>query len=68
MEFRKVDDMTADQLEVGDFIEIAEELVRVLEVVPQRLGYAIYFENEDGDRDFAHVDDYETIPFFVSED
>lgn len=67
MEFRKVDDMTADQLETGDFIEIAEEIVKVISVIPQKEGYSLIFENEYGETDFAHLDDFETVPFYVQD-
>ena len=67
MELRKVDDMTADQLEVGDFIEIANEVVRVLDVIPQKNGYIVMIENDFGDSEFVHLGDFETVPFFVED-
>jgi hypothetical protein len=67
MEFRKVDDMAADQLETGDFIEIANEVVKVMSVVPQKIGYSVIFENEYGEMDFAHLLDFETVPFYVQD-
>lgn len=67
MELRKVDDMTADQLEIDDFIEIANEVVRVLDVMPQKNGYIIMIENDFGDQEFVHLGDFETVPFFVED-
>ena len=62
-----VDDMTADQLEVGDFIGIANEVVRVLDVIPQKNGYIVMIENDFGDSEFVHLGDFETVPFFVED-
>lgn len=65
MEFIKVDVLNVDQLEVGDFIQIDDDIVEVCGVVPLTSGYAITYSNDFGEKDLVEVDDYATFDLFV---
>lgn len=65
MEFIKVDELDVDQLESGDFIEIDNEIVEVIDVISLPKGYAITFSNDFGETDLLEVDDYAKFDLFV---
>jgi hypothetical protein len=65
MEFIKVDELNVDQLEIGDFVEINEEIVEVCDITPLTNGYAITYSNDFGEVDLIEVDDYAKFDLFV---
>ena len=65
MEFIKVDVLDVDQLESGDFIEIDNDIVEVIDVISLPKGYAITFSNDFGETDLLEVDDYTKFDLFV---
>ena len=67
MDYRFVDVLNVDQLEIGDFVEINDEVVSITNISPMRYGFAIEFENEFGEKDIADFDDYSKFKLFVLE-
>lgn len=67
MDYRHVDNLNVDQLELDDLIEISGEVVKIIAISPMRFGYAITFENEFGEKDIVDFDDYAKFKLFVME-
>ncbi len=65
MEFKKVDVLNVDQLEIGDYISIQDEIVEVTGITPLPNGYAIMFLDSYDEEDLIEVDDYATFKWYV---
>ena len=65
MDYRFVDILNIDQLEIGDFVEINDEVVSITNISPMRIGYAIEYQNEFGEKDIVDFDDYARFNLFV---
>lgn len=65
MEFVKIDELNVDQLEVGDLIQIDEDIVQVCEVVSLLDGYVITYSDDFGEKDLIEVDDYARFDLFI---
>ena len=68
VEFVKVDELNVDQLEIGDLIQINDDIVQVCEVVSLANGYVITIENEFGEKDVMEFDDNETFNWYILRD
>jgi hypothetical protein len=64
-DFRLVDILNADQLEVGDLIGLNDEVVRVIEIAPAKFGYVITYENEFGEKEISDITDDERFELFI---
>jgi hypothetical protein len=67
MDYRQVDTLNVDQLEIDDLVEISGEVVKIVAISPLRFGYAITFENEFGEKDIIDFDDYSKFKLFILE-
>lgn len=67
MDYRHVDNLNVDQLELDDLVEIEGEVVKIVAISPMRFGYAITFENEFGEKDIIDFDDYAKFKLFILE-
>jgi hypothetical protein len=65
MEFIKVDVLNVDQLEVGDFIQVEDDIVEVSGIISLADGYAITYTNDFGEDDLIEVDDYATFDLYM---
>lgn len=65
MEFKKVDVLNVDQLEIGDYISIQDEIVEVTGITPLPNGYAIMFLDSYDEEDLIEVDDYASFKWYV---
>jgi hypothetical protein len=65
MDYRLVDVLNADQLEVGDLIGLNDEVVRIVEIAPAKFGYVVTYENEFGEKEIADITDDEQFELFV---
>jgi len=65
VEFVKVDELNVDQLEIGDLIQINDDIVQVCEVVSLANGYVITYSDDFGEKDLIEVDDYAKFDLFV---
>jgi hypothetical protein len=68
MEFIKVDVLNVDQLEIGDLIQVDDDIVQVCEIVALTDGYVITYSNDFGEKDLIEVDDYATFDLFILND
>jgi S-ribosylhomocysteine lyase LuxS involved in autoinducer biosynthesis len=67
MDYRLVDTLNADQLEVDDLIGLGDEVVKVIAISPMRYGYALTYENEFGEKDIVDVLDDEQFDLYILE-
>jgi hypothetical protein len=67
MDYRLVDTLNADQLEVDDLIGLGDEVVKIIAIAPMRYGYALTYENEFGEKDIIDVLDDEQFELYILE-
>lgn len=67
MDYRLVDILNADQLEVDDLIGFAEDIVKVISIASTKLGYELEIENEFGERDVVEISDDDKFELFILE-
>ena len=65
MEYRLVDILNADQLEVGDLIGLSDEVVEVLDVKPHDEGFTLTFKNDFDEKDEIEISYDEQFELFV---
>jgi hypothetical protein len=67
MDYRMVDVLNADQLEVSDLIGIADEIVKIISIAPLSDGFSLVIENEFGEKDLIEILDDEQFELFILE-
>jgi hypothetical protein len=67
MELIKADNLTPDQLMLGDLIKIGDDIVEVIFIESDSTGdnYDIEIENEFGEREVNQYSYTDTIPLYV---
>ncbi len=65
MDYRLVDVLNADQLEVGDLIGLNDEIVKLIEIAPAKFGYVVTYENEFGEKEITDITDDEQFELFI---
>lgn len=68
MEFKKVDVLNVDQLEIDDFISVNGDIVQVTGITPLADGYAIMYLDNYDETDLIEVDDYAQFNWYVPVD
>jgi hypothetical protein len=68
MEFKKVDVLNVDQLEIDDYISVNGEIVQVVGITPLADGYVIMYLDNYDEEDLIEVDDYATFNWYVPVD
>ena len=67
MDYRFVDILNADQLEVGDLIGWNSEVVKIIAISSLHYGYSLVIENEFGEKDSIDISEDEKIELFIFE-
>lgn len=65
MEYRMVDILKADQLEVGDLIGLGDEIVEVVNVKPHDDGFTLTFKNDFDEKDEIEISYDQNFGLFV---
>ncbi|MFM7980869.1 MAG: hypothetical protein ACKPKO_16280 [Candidatus Fonsibacter sp.] len=65
MDYRMVDVLNADQLEIGDLIGLGEDIVTIIEIAPLNNGFAITIENEFGEKDLVDIADEDRFDLYI---
>lgn len=65
MDYRVVDILNANQLEVDDLIGLGDEMVRIIAIHELENGYALTVENDFGERDAIEVNDNEQFELYM---
>ena len=67
MDYRLVDVLNADQLEIDDLIGLNEDIVKVISIASTKTGFELEIENEFGERDTIEIADEEQFELFILE-
>ena len=67
MDYRLVDVLNADQLEVGDLIGLGNEIVKIISISPLKNGFALTVENDFNEKDVVEILDDEQFELFILE-
>lgn len=67
MDYRLVDVLNADQLEVGDLIGLQNEIVEILEIAPLKNGYVLTIKNDFDEKEIVEILDDEQFELFILE-
>jgi hypothetical protein len=67
MDYRMIDVLNSDQLEVDDLIDLNGEIVKVISLSPLRYGFALTYEDEFGEKDIIDILDDETFDLYILE-
>lgn len=67
MDYRMVDVLNSDQLEVDDLIGLGNEIVKIISISPLRHGWALTIENEFGEKDIVDALDDEQFDLYILE-
>jgi hypothetical protein len=65
MDYRLVDVLNADQLEIGDLIGLGDEIVKIIDIALQKNGFVITYENDFSEKETAEINDDEQFELFV---
>ena len=65
MDYRLVDILNSDQLEVDDLIGLGDEVVKILFITPTKFGFDLLIENEFGEKDTIEIADDEQFELFI---
>jgi hypothetical protein len=67
MDYRLVDVLNSDQLEIDDLIGLGDEIVKILNIESAKFGFVITYENEFGEKEIAEISDDEQFELFILE-
>ena len=67
MDYRLVDVLNADQLEVDDLIGLGEDIVKIISITSTKTGFELETENEFGEKEIVDVLDDEQFELFILE-
>jgi hypothetical protein len=65
MDYRLVDVLNADQLEIGDLIGLGDEIVKIIDIALQKNGFVITYENDFSEKETVEINDDEQFELFV---
>jgi hypothetical protein len=65
MDYRLVDVLNADQLEVNDLIGLGGEVVRIISIDTTKDGFDLLIENEFSEKETIEISDDEQFELFV---
>lgn len=65
MDYIRVDILNASQLEVDDLIGLGDEVVKIISIHEEDIGFTAEIENEFGERDMIEIGDDEKFELFI---
>jgi hypothetical protein len=65
MDYRLVDVLNADQLEVGDLIGLGDEVVELISISPIKDGFAAVVKNNFDEKEEIEIGDDEQFELFI---
>ena len=65
MDYRMVDILNADQLEIDDLIGFGEDIVKIISIIPLNDGYSLKIENEFGEKEIVEIKDDEQFELYI---
>ena len=67
MDYRLVDVLNSDQLEINDLIGLGDEVVKINSIATIKDGFSLEIENEFGEKDIIEIGDEEQFELFIFE-
>ena len=67
MDYRLVDVLNSDQLEVDDLIGLGEDIVKIISIASLADGFSLEIENEFGEKEIVEISDDEQFELFILE-
>lgn len=67
MDYRMVDVLNADQLEIDDLIGLGEDIVKIISIAPTKDGFSLEIENEFSEREIVEIKDDEQFELYILE-
>jgi hypothetical protein len=67
MDYRLIDTLNADQLEIDDLIGLGDEIVKIVFISSLPNGFLLTYENEYGEKDIAEILDEEVFDLYILE-
>ena len=64
-DFRMVDILNADQLELGVLIGIGEDIVKIISISSLQNGFSIEVENNFGEKDLVDISEDDKFELFI---
>jgi hypothetical protein len=64
-DFRMVDILNADQLEINDLIGIGEDIVKIISISSLQNGFSIEVENNFGEKDLVDISEDDKFELFI---
>lgn len=65
MDYRYVDNLSADQVMENDLVQIAGEIVQIIEIQSTKNGYIFTYQNEFGEKEVDEFSDDVIFKLFV---
>jgi hypothetical protein len=65
MDYRFVDILNSDQLEVGDLIGWDSEVVKIILIQPTKTGFLLHIENDFSEKDEIEIKDEDKFELFI---
>lgn len=65
MDYVRVDILNANQLEVDDLIGFGDEVVKIISIHEEDIGFTAEIENDFGERDIVEIGDDEKFELFI---
>ena len=65
MDYRFVDILNSDQLEVGDLIGWNSEVVKIILIQPIKTGFLLHIENDFSEKDEIEIKDEDKFELFI---
>ena len=65
MDYRLVDVLNSDQLEIDDLIGLGDEIVKIISIAPLHDGFSLAIENEFGEKEIVAIHDDEQFELYL---
>lgn len=65
MDYRMIDILNADQLEVDDLIGLGDDVVKIISITSMKNGFSAIVENDFNEREEIEIGDDERFELFI---
>lgn len=65
MDYRLVDILNSDQLEIDDLIGLGNEIVKIISITPLKNGFALTVENDFSEKEIVEIADEDRFELYL---
>lgn len=65
MDYRLVDILNSDQLEIDDLIGLGNEIVKIISIAPLKNGFALTIENDFSEKEIVEIADEDRFELYL---